>query len=88
MRILLDIPSDGGSDSEENNVANNDSNYESDAESVEDSLSGFEYDEESSENSSDNEPVPSTSRDLQPRKNFSKVLGVKRLIYIFKIDLL
>ena len=79
LRILLDISSDGGSDSEEDNVINNDSNYESDAESVEGSLSGFEYEEESTENSSDNEPVPSTSRDLQPRKNFSKVFGVKEL---------
>ena len=34
LRILLDIPPDGGSDLEEDNVANNDSNYKSDAESV------------------------------------------------------
>ena len=79
LRILLEIPSEGGSDLEPNNVANNDSNYENDAESVEGSLSGSEYEDESTENSSKNEPVPLTSQDSQPRKKFSKVLRDKGL---------
>ena len=68
LRILLDIPPDGKSDFEKDNVANNDSTYKSDAENVEGSLSGSEYEDESTENSSDNEPVPSASRDSQPMK--------------------
>ena len=80
LRILLDITSDGGSDLEEDSVANNDSNYKSDAESIEGSLSVSEYENKSTKNSSDNEPVPLTNRDSQPRKNFLKVLGVKGLM--------